>query len=67
MEAGVSVLFWRGLHAVTLLAMGLNLLPIVNLANKLVFGAKVAVTSTLLNLVGMAVYWNGARQRMERE
>ena len=30
--------------AVTLLAMGLNLLPIVNVANKLVFGAKVAGT-----------------------
>jgi amino acid transporter len=52
--------------AVTLLAMGLNLLPIVNVANKLVFGAKVAVTSTLLNLVGMAIYWNGTQRKAER-
>ncbi|MGP8259386.1 MAG: APC family permease [Acidobacteriaceae bacterium] len=53
--------------AVTLMAMGLNLLPIVNVANKLVFGAKVAGTSLLLNAVGMAIYWKGSQQRTERE
>jgi amino acid transporter len=53
--------------AVTLLAMGLNLLPIVNVANKLVFGAKVAGVSLALNLVGVAIYWNGTRRRTERE
>ena len=52
---------------VTLLAMGFNLLPIVNVANKLIFGAKVAGTSLLLNLLGMAIYWNSTRQRTERE
>jgi amino acid transporter len=53
--------------AVTLLAMGLNLLPIVNVANKLVFGAKVAGTSLVLNLLGMAIYWRGTWRRTERE
>jgi hypothetical protein len=49
------------------MAMGLNLLPIMNVTNKLVFGAKAAFTSTLLNLLGMAIYWNGTRQRTESE
>lgn len=64
---GVRAGSWLKLAAasglgVTVLAMGLNLLPIVNVANKLVFGAKVAGTSLVLNLVGMAVYWNGTRR-----
>jgi hypothetical protein len=45
----------------------LNLLPIVNVTNQLAFGAKVAGTSLVLNLVGMAIYWDGTRRRMERE
>ena len=49
------------------MAMGLNLLPIVNVANKVVFGAKVAGTSLVLNAVGMAIYWKGSQQRTERE
>jgi amino acid transporter len=53
--------------AVTLLAMGFNLLPIVNVASRWVFAGKVAGVSLALNLVGMAIYWNGARQRTERE
>jgi amino acid transporter len=69
---GVRAGSWLKLAAVsglgvTLLAMGFNLLPIVNVANKLVFGAKVAGTSLLLNLLGMAIYWNSTRQRTERE
>ena len=48
---------------VTLTAIGFNLLPIVDVANKWVFAAKVAVPALLLNLAGMAVYWNGTRQR----
>lgn len=52
---------------VTFIAMGFNLLPIVDVANKLAFGTKVAVASLLLNLLGMAVYWNGTRNRMQRE
>ena len=53
--------------AVTLLAMGFNLLPIVNVASRWEFAGKVAGVSLVLNLVGMAIYWNGARQRTERE
>jgi amino acid transporter len=53
--------------AVTLLAMGFNLLPIVNVASRWEFAGKVAGVSLVLNLVGMAIYWNGARQRAERE
>jgi amino acid transporter len=48
---------------VTLLAMGFNLLPIVDVASKWVFAGKVAVPAVLMNLAGMAVYWNGTRQR----
>jgi uncharacterized membrane protein len=48
--------------AVTLLAMGLNLLPIVNVASKWEFAGKVAGVSLVLNLVGMAIYWNGTRR-----
>jgi hypothetical protein len=43
--------------------MGFNLLPIVDVASKWVFAGKVAVPAVLLNMVGMAVYWNGTRQR----
>jgi amino acid transporter len=49
--------------AVTLLAMGFNLLPIVDVANKWVFAAKVGGASIVLNLVGIAIYWNGARNK----
>jgi amino acid transporter len=64
----VSAGFWLKVAAtsglaVTLLAMGLNLLPIVDVSSKWVFAAKVAVPSVLLNLVGMAIYWNGTRTR----
>jgi amino acid transporter len=48
---------------VTLLAMGFNLLPIVDVPSKWVFAGRVAVPALLLNLAGMAVYWNGTRQR----
>jgi amino acid transporter len=48
--------------AVTLLAMGLNLLPIVNVANKWEFAGKVAGVSLALNLVGVAIYRRGARR-----
>jgi len=53
--------------AVTLLAMGFNLLPIVNVASRWEFAGKVAGVSLALNLVGVAIYWRGARQRTERE
>ena len=48
--------------AVTLMAMALNLLPIVNVASKWAFAGKVAGTSLLLNAMGMAIYWNGTRR-----
>jgi len=53
--------------AVTLLAMGLNLLPIVNVASRWEFAGKVAGVSLALNLVGVAIYRNGTRRRTERE
>jgi amino acid transporter len=53
--------------AVTLLAMGFNLLPIVDVTNKWAFAGKVAGSSLLLNAVGMAIYWNGTRSRIVPE
>ncbi|MGA1983214.1 MAG: APC family permease [Acidobacteriaceae bacterium] len=48
--------------AVTLLAMGFNLLPIVDVTSRWMFAAKVMGTSLLLNAVGVAIYWNGTRR-----
>jgi amino acid transporter len=53
--------------AVTAVAMGFNLLPIVDVASKWGFAAKVAGVSLALNLVGAAIYRNGTRRRTERE
>jgi hypothetical protein len=39
----------------------------VNVASKWAFAGKVAGVSLALNLVGMAIYQNGTRQRTERE
>jgi amino acid transporter len=47
---------------VSLLAMGFMLQPIVDVASKWNFAAKVVGTSLVLNLVGMAIYWNSARR-----
>ncbi len=63
---GVKAGPWLKLGAVsgilmTLLAMALNLLPIVDVADKWVFAAKVAVPALILNLIGVAIYWNGTR------
>lgn len=65
---GVRAGFWLKVGAVsgltvTLMAMGLNLLPIVDVSSKWVFAAKVAVPALLLNVVGIAIYWNGTRRR----
>jgi amino acid transporter len=49
--------------AVTLLAMGFLVLPIVEVASKGLFAAKVAGTALVLNLAGVAIYRNGARRR----
>jgi amino acid transporter len=69
---GVRAGFWLKVSAVsgaavTLLAMGLNLLPIVDVANKWEFGVKVAVTALVLNAVGVAIYWNGTRRKIVPE
>jgi amino acid transporter len=64
---GVRAGFWlkaasvSGL-AVTLLAMGFNLLPIVDVASRWMFAAKVMGTALLLNAIGVAIYWNGTRR-----
>jgi len=50
--------------AVTALATGFTVLPIVDVANKWAFAAKVAGASLVLNLVGMAIYWNGTRRKV---
>jgi amino acid transporter len=47
---------------VTLLAMGFNLLPIVEVASRWMFAAKVMGTALALNAVGVAIYWNGTRR-----
>jgi amino acid transporter len=49
--------------AMTLLAMGFNLLPIVDVTSRWMFAAKVIVTSLLFNAVGVGIYWNRTRRR----
>jgi amino acid transporter len=64
---GVRAGFWLKLaavsgFAVTALSMGFNVVPIVDVASKWVFAAKIAGASLALNLVGVAIYWNGTRR-----
>jgi amino acid transporter len=64
---GVRAGFWLKLAAVSglavsLMAMGFMLLPIVDVASKWNFAAKVAGTSLAMNAVGVAIYWNGTRR-----
>jgi amino acid transporter len=47
--------------AVTLLAIGLNMMPIVDVANRGLFAAKVAGAAIILNLGGVLLYWRGKR------
>ncbi len=68
---GVRAGLWMKLAAVsgiavTLLAMGFNLIPIVEVASRWAFAAKVAGVSLMLNLLGIAIYWNGTRNRARR-
>lgn len=63
---GVRAGLWLKLAAisgfvVSLLAMGFMLMPIVDVASKLTFAAKVVGSSLVLNLIGIAIYWNGKR------
>jgi amino acid transporter len=48
--------------AVTLLAMGFLVLPIVGVASKWLFAAKVALPALVLNLAGIAIYRSGTRR-----
>jgi amino acid transporter len=64
---GVRAGLWLKLAAVSglvvsLLAMGFMLMPIVDVSSKAAFAAKVVGTSLVLNLAGLAIYWNGARR-----
>ena len=47
--------------SVTLLAMGFNLLPIVDVTSRLAFALKVGGVAALLNGIGMLLYWRGTR------
>jgi amino acid transporter len=47
---------------VTLLSIGFNLLPIVDVKNVWVFGVKVLCAALGLNVVGMGIYWNAKRK-----
>jgi amino acid transporter len=47
--------------AVTLLQIVFGLVPIVGVSSSWVFGLKVGVTALAANLVGIALYWRGAR------
>ena len=63
--------FWLKLAAisgflVTLIALGFNLLPIVDVASKWAFAAKVGGTWFVLNLIGVAIYVNGMRRKAAR-
>jgi hypothetical protein len=48
--------------AVTLLAAGFSLLPIVPVGSVWVFAGKIAGTAVLMNLVAAGVYWRGRRR-----
>ena len=47
---------------VTILALGMNLFPIVDVANPIVFGFKVLGVSVLVNIIGAALYYAGQRK-----
>jgi amino acid transporter len=64
---GVRAGFWLKAAAtsgltVTLLAMAFNLLPIVDVTSTWLFTAKIVGASLVLNMVGVAIYWNGTRR-----
>lgn len=51
--------------AVTLLSMGFNLLPIIEVQSKVLFAVKVTTAAVVFNLIGIGLYWNGTRSRTE--
>lgn len=69
---GVRAGFWLKVAAVsgiavTLLSMGFMLLPLVDVASRHVFAAKVAFTSLVLNAVGVVIYRAGSRRGRNQE
>ena len=69
---GVRAGGWLKLAAVsgvlvTALSMGFNMLPIVEVANRWVFAAKVVASAAALNAIGIGVYWGGTRMRRLKE
>jgi amino acid transporter len=50
--------------AVTVLSMGFNLVPIVDVPHPWLFGVKVTLTGLGVNLVGAGIYWRGTRQQL---
>jgi amino acid transporter len=48
--------------AVTVLSMGFNLVPIVDVENPRMFALKVGSATILVNLLGALVYWTGSRR-----
>jgi amino acid transporter len=52
---------------VTALSIVFNVVPIVDVASKALFAIKVAGAYLVLNLVGVALYWKGARTRTKHE
>jgi hypothetical protein len=49
--------------AVTLLALGLGLVPIIEVAHPLAFALKVALSGLAINLVGALIYLRGTRRQ----
>jgi amino acid transporter len=51
--------------AVSLLSMGFNLIPIVDVSDPWLFGVKVGLTGVGLNLIGAGIYWRGTHRRSD--
>ena len=71
-RAGVRAGFWLKVAAisgmaVTVLSMLFNVLPIVDVANKWWFGAKVVLTAVVLNAAGVWLYRLGTRRQVPTE
>jgi hypothetical protein len=49
--------------AVTIAQVVLATVPIIDVTNTWTFAAKVTATAILANLVGLAIYWRGRRNR----
>lgn len=68
---GAAPGFWLKLAAVsglaiTALSMIFMLLPLVDVASRWIFAAKVGGTGLVLNLAGVALYWAGTRRNRRR-